>query len=135
MSPGADVLEPPVISDDLIEEAVSRLDIVPRQEGPRRTLVLDLRLPRNAEDIHGPLLFLLRAAAELHAEIQGSDEICDIEETLEDALRADDPRGIEEGCDIYRSLLASHLKDIWRGRRGEERLASLSAAQARTWRA
>jgi hypothetical protein len=135
MSPVADVLEPPAISDDLIEEAVSRLDIVPRQEGPRRTLVLDLRLPRGAEDIHGPLLFLLRAAAELHAEIQGSDEIYDIEETLEDALRADDLRGIEEGCDIYRSLLASRLKDIWRGRRGEERLATLSAARTRTWRA
>jgi hypothetical protein len=135
MTPSADVLEPPAITDDLIEEAVSRLDVVPRQEGPRRTLFLDVRLPRGAEDIEGPLLFLLRAAAELHGEIQGSDDMCDIEETLEDALRADDRHGIDEGCDIYRSLLASRLKAIWRGRHGEQRLAGLSAAQTRAWSA
>jgi hypothetical protein len=127
----ADLLEPQPISDDLIDEAVSRLDIAARLEGLRRTLFLDVALPRGAEEVQGPLLPLMRAAAELHTEIQSSDELSDIEETLEGALTADDARGIDEGCDIYRSLLASRLKDIWRSHRGGERLAKLSAAQAR----
>lgn len=131
MAPMADLLELAPISDDLIDEAVNRLDIAARLEGQRRTLFLDVSLPRGAEDIHGPLLPLMRAAAELHTEIQSSDELSDIEETLEDALVADDARGIDEGCDIYRSLLASRLKDIWRSHRGQERLAELSAAQAK----
>ena len=132
MSPMADLLDPLPVSDDLIEEAVSRLDIAARLEGQRRTLFLDVTLPRGADEVEGPLLPLMRAAAELHTEIQSSDELSDIEETLEGALTADDARSIGEGCDIYRSLLASRLKDIWRSRRGQERLAELSAAQART---
>ena len=88
---------------------------------------------RGAEEVHGPLLPLMRAAAELHTEIQSSDELSDIEETLEAALTADDGHGIDEGCDIYRSLLASRLKDIWRSYRGPERIASLSAAQPMPW--
>ena len=131
MPPMADLLEPPTISDDLIEEAVNRLDIAARLEGQRRTLFLDVSLPRGAEEVHGPLLPLMRAAAELHTEIQSSDELSDIEETLENALTADDAYGIGEGCDIYRSLLASRLKEIWRSHRGAERLASLSASRPR----
>ena len=133
MTNDPDVLEPSAISDDLIEEAVSRLDIAARLVGPRLTLFLDVRLPRDADDIHGPLLFLMRAAVELHTEIQTSDELSDIEETLEDALKGDDAHGINEGCEIYRSLLASRLKAIWRGQSGEERLADLSAAQVKPW--
>ena len=128
-----DLLPPSAVSDDLIEEAVSRLDISGRLVRPRLTLFLDVRLPREAEDIHGPLLFLMRAAVELHTEIQSSEELSDIEETLEDALKADDSRGIDEGCEIYRSLLASRLKAIWRGQSGGERLADLSAAQIKPW--
>jgi|SRR6185312_5894282 len=131
MSPTADLLELQPISDDLIEEAVSRLDIAARLEGQRRTLFLDVTLPRGADEVQGPLLPLMRAAAELHTEIQASDVLSDIEETLEGALTADDARGIDEGCDIYRSLLASRLKDIWRSYRGRERLDALSAAQAK----
>jgi hypothetical protein len=122
---------PPHISDSLIDEAVSRLDMAASLVGPRRTLFLDVALPLGAEKIHGPLLFMMRAAVELHAEIQSSDELSDIEETLEDVLKADDRQGIDEGCDIYRSLLASRLKGIWRSHHGDERLAVLSAAQAR----
>jgi hypothetical protein len=133
MTFGADMPEPPAISDELIEEAVSRLDIAARLEGQRRTLFLDVSLPSGAEAVDGPILPLMRAAAELHTEIQSSDELSDIEETLEGALTADDARGIDEGCDIYRSLLASRLKDIWRSHRGRERLAELSAAQGRPW--
>jgi hypothetical protein len=133
MMVGVDMVEPHVISDELIEEAVNRLDIAARLEGQRRTLFLDVSLPSGAEAVHGPLLPLMRAAAELHTEIQSSDELSDIEETLEGALTADDARGIDEGCDIYRSLLASRLKDIWRSYRGQERLAQLSAAQAKPW--
>jgi hypothetical protein len=128
-----DLVEPSAISDDLIEEAVSRLDITGRLVRPRLTLFLDVRLPRGAEDIQGPLLFLMRAAVELHTEIQSSDELSDIEETLEDALKADDAHGIDEGCEIYRSLLASRLKAIWRGQSGRERLADLSTAQIKPW--
>jgi hypothetical protein len=133
MTFSADMIEPSAISDDLIEEAVSRLDIAARLEGQRRTLFLDVSLPRGAEDVQGALLPLMRAAAELHTEIQSSDELSDIEETLEAALTADDGHGIDEGCDIYRSLLASRLKTIWRSYRGQERLAELSAVQARPW--
>jgi hypothetical protein len=133
MTFAADMSGPPVISDDLIEEAVSRLDVRARLEGQRRTLFMDVSLPREAEDMHGPLLPLMRAAVELHTEIQSSDELSDIEETLEAALTADDGPGIEEGCEIYRSLLASRLKDIWRSHRGPERIASLSTAQPMPW--
>ena len=133
MIPAADLLEPPAVPDDLIEEAVSRLDMDARLVGDHRTLFIDVALPREHEDIHGPLLLLMRAAVELHAEIQSSDELSDIEETLEDVLKADDARGIDEGCEIYRSLLASQLKAIWRSHRGQERLAALSAAQVKPW--
>jgi hypothetical protein len=133
MTFGADMAEAPAISDELIEEAVNRLDIAARLEGQRSTLFLDVSLPSDAELVGGPLLPLMRAAAELHTEIQSSDELSDIEETLEGALISDDTRGIDEGCDIYRSLLASRLKDIWRSHRGRERLAELSAVQGRPW--
>ncbi len=133
MTFATEMAEPPAVSDELIEEAVGQLDIAARLEGQRRTLFLDVTLPHGAEQAEGPLLPLMRAAAELHTEIQASDELSDIEETLEQALTADDPRGIDEGCDIYRSLLASRLKTIWRSYRGPERLEQLSAAQPRPW--
>ncbi len=133
MTLATDMTEAPVVSDELIEEAVSRLDIAARLEGQRRTLFLDVFLPHGAEDVHGPLLPLMRAAAELHTEIQATDELSDIEETLEQALTADDAHGIDEGCDIYRSLLASRLKTIWRSYRGPERLEQLSTVQGRPW--
>jgi hypothetical protein len=129
----SDSLSPPSISDSLIDEATGRLDMAARLEGPNRTLFLDVRLPRGAEDIDGAMLFLMRAAVELHAEIQAGEELSDIEETLEDALKGDDLHAIDEGCDIYRSLLASRLKGIWHGQYGEETLAGLSAAQHKPW--
>lgn len=121
------------VSDSLIEEAVSRLDMAARLEGPNRLLFLDVALPPGADDIDGGLLFLMRAAIELHAEIQGGEALADIEETLEDALKGDDRHGIDEGCDIYRGLLSSRLKAIWKGQYGEDRLADLSAAQVKPW--
>jgi hypothetical protein len=117
--------ETQAIDDSLIEEAVSRLDLYARIEGPNRTLVLDVRLPPGAEDIGGGLLFLMRAAVELHTEIQAGEELSDIEEQLEDVLKADDQHGIDEGCDIYRGFLESRLKGIWRGGEGPGRLADL----------
>ncbi len=123
----------PAISDSLIEEAVERLDMTARLEGPNRTLFLDVRLPHGADEIDGALLFLMRAAVELHAEIQVGEDLSDIEETLEDALKGDDGHGIDEGCDIYRSLLESKLKAIWRGQYGADKLAGLSAAQVKPW--
>jgi hypothetical protein len=134
MTPEPELLDDPSpISNDLIDEAVGRLDIMARLVGPRGTLFLDVWLPRDAGAEAGPLLFLMRAAAELHTEIQASDELSDIEETMEDVLKADDRQGIDEGCEIYRSLLASRLKAIWRGSRGAERLEVLSAAKATGW--
>ncbi len=123
------------ISDSLIEEAVSRLDMGARLEGPNGILFLDVRLPRGAEEIHGALLFLMRAAVELHGERQSGEEVSDIEEMLEDALKDGDERHIEEGLDIYRAYLSSSLADIWRGRRGADRLDRLSAAQVKPWTA
>ena len=133
MSPLADLLDSQPISDDLIEEAVSRVDVTARLVGPRRTLFIDVALPRRLDAPPGPLLFLMRAAVELHAEIQSSDELSDIEETLEAPLEDDDARGIEEGCEIYRSFLVSRLKDIWRSHHGAERIARLGVAQPMPW--
>ena len=54
MTFAADIAETPsAISDELIEEAVSRLDIDARLEGLRRTLFLDVSLPDGAEDVRG----------------------------------------------------------------------------------
>lgn len=134
MTRNEDLLEAPSsISDEMIEEAVGRLDIMARLVGRHGALFLDVWLPSDASAAPGPMLFLMRAAAELHTEIQASDELSDIEETMEDVLKADDRHGIDEGCEIYRSMLASRLKAIWRGARGQERLEVLSAAQARGW--
>ncbi len=129
----SDSLSPPQISDSLIEEAVGRLDMAARLEGPNRTLFLDVKLPRDDHEAGGDLLFLMRAAVELHAETQSDEELSDIEETLEDALKGDDLHAIDEGCEIYRSLLASRLKAVWRGQYGEEKLADLSDAQRKPW--
>jgi hypothetical protein len=79
------------------------------------------------------MLFLMRAAVELHAETQAGEALSDIEETLEDALKGDDRQAIDEGCDIYRGLLASKLKAIWRGQYGDQKLAGLSGAQTKPW--
>ena len=124
---------PPSISDSLIDEAASRLDMAARLEGPNRTLFLDVTLPLGAEEAGGAMLFLMRAAVELHAETQVGEDLSDIEETLEDALKGDDLHAIEDGYDIYRGLLASKLKAIWRGQYGDEALAHLSAAQQKPW--
>jgi hypothetical protein len=123
----------PSISDSLIDEATSRLDMAARLEGPNQTLFLDVKLPHGAEEAGGAMLFLMRAGVELHAEIQAGEELSDIEETLEDALKGDDRHAIDDGYDIYRGLLASKLKSIWRGQYGDEALASLSAAQQKPW--
>ncbi|MDB5459209.1 MAG: hypothetical protein JWO72_950 [Caulobacteraceae bacterium] len=133
MSDSLPPLEQLSISDSLIDEATGRLDMAARLEGPNHTLFLDVRLPKGAEEIDGAMLFLMRAAVELHAEIQAGEELSDIEETLEDALKSDDEHAIDEGCDIYRGLLASKLKTIWRGHYGDQKLADLSAAQHKPW--
>lgn len=133
MTPDEDLLDSLAVSDDLIDEAVSRLDIFARLVGRHGALFLDVWVPKDAGALPPPLAFLMRAAAELHTEIQASDELSDIEETLEDVLKADDRHGIEEGCEIYRSLLASRLKAIWRGKRGLERLEDLGAWRRKPW--
>jgi hypothetical protein len=127
------MIHPPSISDALIDEATSRLDMAARLVSPNNSLVMDVRLPRGAEDIDGAMLFLMRAAVELHAETQASEALSDIEEMLEDALKADDRQAIDEGCDIYRGLLASKLKAVWRAYYGVDKLAGLSGAQTKPW--
>jgi hypothetical protein len=124
---------PGAISDTLIEEAVGRLDMTARLEGPNATLFLDATVPPSAEETGGDLLFLMRAAAELHDEIEAGQDLSDVEESLKDALKGDDQAAIDEGLDLYRGLLASKLKAIWRGRSGAARLASLSEAKTRPW--
>jgi len=127
------VIDSPAISDALIDEAASRLDMTARLQSPNNSLVMDVRLPNGAEDIQGAMLLLMRAAVELHAETQAGEDLTDIEETLEDALKAGDQQAIDEGCDIYRGLLASKLKAIWRGQYGDDKLVGMSVSQTKPW--
>jgi hypothetical protein len=76
---------------------------------------------------------MMRAGAELHGEIQSGADLSDIEEMLEDAIKSDDSHALDEGFDIYRGLLASKLKTIWRGERGADRLANLGAGRVKPW--
>jgi hypothetical protein len=125
MNASLDLLPFPV-DDALIEAAANRLDIAGRTEGHNGLLLLDVTAPKGEAD--PALAFLALAAVGLHRQIQDDDDLSDIEETLEAALRADDQPGIGEGCDIYRALLASRLKAIVRRPGGDERLIALRKA-------
>ena len=113
------------MTDDLIEQAARALDVRARLEGPNHLVLLDVLVPAGV-----PLALArpMHAARALHRSIEVDDDLADIEETLEDALKADDPRAIDDGCELYRALLARRLKDIAAGRDGQERLAALADA-------
>jgi hypothetical protein len=117
------------VSDALIEQAVGRLAIAGRLEGHNSMLFLDVSAPKTDPD--PAMAFMVQAAVGLHREIQDDDDLSDIEETLENPLHADDEPGIDEGCDIYRALLASRLKAICRRPDGGDRLAALRRSGAR----
>jgi hypothetical protein len=122
-------LPPFPVDDALVEEAANRLDIAGRIEGHNGMLLLDVSAPKGEAD--PTLAFLAQAAVGLHRQIQDDNDLSDIEETLEDSLRADDQPGIGEGCDIYRALLASRLKAILRRPDGDDRLIELRKAGLR----
>src|SRR5579871_4145937 len=92
-----------------VEEAANRLRISGRVTGPNDLLLLDVAAPADPPlDLAG----VADALVGLHRQIQDDDDLSDIEEMLEDPLRAGDQRGIDEACDRYRALLASRLKGV-----------------------
>ena len=111
------------MTSEQIEQAARALDVAARLEGPNHLLLLDLHIPSSAPEDLKPAM---RAALVLHRAIAADDELADIEETLEDALRAQDPRGIDEGCELYRALLSRRLKDILAGPDGAVRFEEMS---------
>jgi hypothetical protein len=114
---------------ELIEQAARGVDVAARLEGPNRLMLIDVIVPDDASDELRPYM---RAAANLHLRIQSEDDVADVEETLEDALRSADSHLIDEGCELYRALLASRLKDIFAGPEGPERILALANGEART---
>ena len=111
------------MTPDQIEEAARGLQVSARLEGPNRLLLLDVYPPKGGPD---GLETATRAALALHRAIAVDDELADVEETLEDALKAQDQRSIEEGCELYRALLSRRLKDILAGPDGEQRLREMA---------
>ncbi|HUO23936.1 MAG TPA: hypothetical protein VMU59_15585 [Caulobacteraceae bacterium] len=129
MTPQSTKGPPFAMNDALIDEAAGALDIAGRLEGPNGLLLLDVTPPR--APLGPELAYAAQAAVGLHREIQDDDDLSDIEEALEDPLRADDQRGIDEACDLYRRLLASRLKALLLQPDGGERLAQLQAVGQR----
>jgi hypothetical protein len=120
---------PFAVDDALIDEAAGALNIAGRLEGHNGLLLLDVAAPR--AQIDPAVGFLAQAAVGLHREIQDDDDLSDIEEALEDPLRAADQHGIDEACDLYRGLLASRLKAVLHQPKGSERLMELQKAGSR----
>lgn len=113
------------MTTDLIEEACRALDVRARLEGPNKLVLLDVDLPKDAP---AEMKDAMHAARALHHSIEVDDGLADIEETLEDALKGGDVRAIDDGCELYRALLASRLKEIAAAPEGQDRLAALACA-------
>jgi len=113
------------MTEDLIEEAARALDVDARLEGPNRLVLLDVFVPKDAPEA---LRAAMHAARALHHSIEVDDGLSDIEETLEDALKAGDRRAIDDGCELYRALLAQRLKTVASGPEGGRRVEELAAA-------
>ncbi len=129
MNPKPSKAPPFPVDDALIDEAAAALDIAGRLEGHNGLLLMDVAPPRAL--IEPGLAFLSEALVGLHLGIQDDDDLSDIEEALEDPLRAGDQSGIDEACDLYRGLLASRLKAVLKRPDGHERLSQLRAAGRR----
>lgn len=112
-----------MMTKDQIDDALAQLDVRPRLEGSNHLLLLDLVIPPDAS---GALADTLHAARALHRTIEADDALSDIEETLEDALKDGDARAIDDGCELYRALLADRFMDLVRGPDAEARLAALA---------
>ena len=117
---------PFALDDSMIDAAVASLDIRGRVAGSNGLLLLDVAPPRPA--IEPDLGFLAQALVGLHRSIQDDDALSDLEEALEDPLKAGDQQGIDEACDLYRGLLASRLKDLAALPEGQERIIALQKA-------
>lgn len=107
------------MTPDQIEQAARSLEMTARLEGPHNLLLLDVFAPADTPEA---LEEAVRAALALHRSISVGDELADVEETLEDALKAGDSRSIDEGYELYRALLASRLKAILAGPDGPTQL-------------
>lgn len=117
---------PFAVDDALIDEAAGALGIAGRLAGHNGLLLIDVVAPR--AQIDPAIGFVAQAAVGLHRAIQDDDDLSDIEEALEDPLRAADQHGIDEACDLYRGLLASRLKAMLRQPEGSQRLVELQKA-------
>lgn len=106
-----------------IEDAARLLNVTARLEGSNNLVLLDVALPAEADAALRPAMHAARA---LHRTIQVDDDLADIEETLEDALKAGDRRAIDDGCEMYRALLASRLRDVLSLPEGEDRIRDLA---------
>ena len=97
MSPQLSKVPSVTIDDAKIDEAARVLGISGRLEGHNGLLLLDVLAPRAVID---PALgYLAQAMVGLHLNIQDDDDLSDIEEALEDPLRAGDQHGIDEAGD------------------------------------
>ncbi len=110
------------MTSDQIDEATQRLVVTARLAGPNHLVLLDVAAPDGTPAELGPAM---RAAEALHHSIEADDALSDIEEALEDAIKADDAIAIDEGCDLYRALLAFRLKAILALPDGREHLENL----------
>jgi len=127
MSPKPEV-QPFAVDDTMIDQAAESVDIAGRLAGHNGLLLLDVAVSPDKTDSH--LVYLAQAIVGLHRRIQDDDELSDIEEALEDPLRAADQQGIDEACDVYRALLASRLKSVLARTDAHTRLADLHKAGA-----
>ena len=129
MNPPPSKVPPFPVDDALVDEAAGALDIAGRLEGHNGLLLLDVTTPHAS--IEPELAFVAAAVVGLHREIQDHDDLSDIEEALEDPLKAEDQQGIDEACDLYRRLLASRMKALLRAPDGADRLIQLNAVGGR----
>ncbi len=125
MSPKPEV-PPFAVDDSMIDQAAESLDIAGRLEGHNGLLLLDVA--PSPDEMDPQLAYLAQAMTGLHRKIQDDDDLSDIEEALEDPLRAADQHGIDEVCDVYRGLLASRLKAVLARTDAHERLTDLHKA-------
>jgi hypothetical protein len=125
MSPKPEV-PPFAVDDSMIDQAAESLDIAGRLEGHNGLLLLDVA--PSPDEMDPQLAYLAQAMTGLHRKIQDDDDLSDIEEALEDPLRAADQHGIDEVCDVYRGLLASRLKAVLARTDAHARLTDLHKA-------
>ena len=127
MSPNPEIPLFPV-NDSMVDKAAESLDIAGRLAGHNGLLLLDVAASPVKMDAQAA--YLAQSLVGLHRRIQDDDDLSDIEEALEYPLRGCDQHGIDEACDVYRSLLASRMKSVLACTDADARLKDLHRAGA-----